>query len=154
LQDTEKVALPVDLKSYTLLTYSLNNDNEDFIKNFEATISNFISHNINELPEHIRLLEKGEYNAAVILAFRKLENTLLSHFGDCNSSISPLSLLNQLNSNTPENKRLLLTVKEYRSTRNNIIHKDINITKKESTKIVKSVDDLCKAIDNFEVIFL
>ena len=65
-----------------------------------------------------------------------------------------MSTLNLLNTNNEEDKMLLQKVKEYRKVRNNVVHTNVKISKKEATDIVTSVDELCKSIKNGNIIAL
>jgi predicted DNA binding CopG/RHH family protein len=105
----------------------------------------------SDSEDHLRLFEKGEYNASVIAAFRLLEKTLSE---TCNTpkTTSFFDTLNQLNADNENDEKLLQKVKDYRKIRNKIIHTNTTIPKKEARDIVMSVDKLCKLIKNKSII--
>lgn len=144
--------LPSDLMGLFYLTYSLSGDNSNFIESLNRYLSELKISNNEE--DHHRLLGKKEYTAATILAFRYLEDTITNKFNDYCKKGSPLSMLDILNTNNDKDSELLAKVKEYRKIRNNIVHTNINITKKEATDIVKSVDALIKSIVDGRIIIL
>ena len=99
------------------------------------------------------MLQKGEYNAAVISVFRFLEITLANKFG-ANNSHSTLTLLRLLNTNTQEDRENLQRAREYLSVRNKIVHTDTKIRKREAVEIVECITSLCRAINNNRIIML
>ena len=148
--------LPFNLMGIYYLTYSFSGDNSSFIESLDRYLKGLYEEKseTNDSGTPRRLLETKEYTAAVILAFRQLESTLSIKYSDTSKPSSPFGILNILNSNSDKNKKLLLKVKEYRQVRNNVVHANATVNKKEATDIVNSIEELCKVIDNGEVIVL
>ena len=144
--------LPSNLKGLYFLKYSLSGDNSSFIKALNKYLVE-LNENKSNAEDHFRLLEKGEYDAAVIAAFRLLETTL-SDMVDSKKSAPFLNALNLLNTNNERDKMLLQKVKEYRKVRNNIVHTNARISKGDATDIVTSIDELCKSIKTGNIIVL
>ena len=144
--------MPSNLKGLCFLKYSLSGDNSSFIKALNKYLVE-LNENKSNAEDHFRLLEKGEYDAAVIAAFRLLETTL-SDMVDTKKSAPFLSALNLLNTNNERDKMLLQKVKEYRKVRNNIVHANARISKGDATDIVTSIDELCKSIKTGNIIVL
>ena len=147
--------VPINISMAPYFEYSLTDDNEDFIEALEGVIQKIaISQNkLKNQEEHFRLLQKGEYNAAVISVFRFLEITLTNKFG-ANNSHSALMLLRLLNTNTQEDRENLQRAREYLSIRNKIVHTDTKIRKKEAFEIVECIASICRAINNGRIIML
>ena len=144
--------LPSNLKGLYFLKYSLSGDNSSFIKALNKYLVE-LNENKSNAEDHFRLLEKGEYDAAVIAAFRLLETTL-SDMIDTKKSAPFLSALNLLDTNNERDEMLLQKVKEYRKVRNNIVHTNVRISKGDATDIVTSIDELCKSIKIGNIIVL
>ena len=108
--------MPINISMAPYFEYSLTGDNEDFIEALEGVIQKIaISQNkLKNQEEHFRLLQKGEYNAAMISVFRFLEITLANKFG-ANNSHSTLTLLRLLNTNTQEDRENFQRAREYLS---------------------------------------
>lgn len=102
--------------------------------------------------DYLRLFNKGEYNAAVIAAFRFLEVTLSRKYGLERASL--VETLNLLNTNNAEDEEVLYRVKKYRKTRNNIVHNNVNIGKREANDIISCIEKLCASINSGNVIIL
>ena len=100
----------------------------------------------------MRLFNKGEYNAAVIAAFRFLEITLSSKYNLEKTSL--MESLNLLNTNNNEDKDILYKVKKYRRTRNNIVHNNVNIGKREAKDIISCIEKLCASINGGNIVIL
>lgn len=147
--------VPINISMAPYFEYSLTDDNEDFIEALEGVIQKIaISQNkLKNQEEHFRLLQKGEYNAAVISVFRFLEITLTNKFG-ANNSHSALMLLRLLNTNTQEDRENLQRAREYLSIRNKIVHTDTKIRKKKAFEIVECIASICRAINNGRIIML
>lgn len=149
--DSEQAGeLPVNLMEMVYIQYSFNGDNSVFIEKLNKHLKELYCEkdSINKNEEHHRLLEKNEYSAAVISAFRLLEATLSNKYSYYTKSLSSLNLLNRLSSNNKKNSDLLIKIKEYRKVRNTIVHTNMNISKKEARNIIISIDELCEAINN------
>lgn len=148
--------LPSNLMGKFYLSYSFTGDNTVFIESLNKYVKELYSEkdSTNCKDEHHRLLEKNEYAAAVISAFRLLETTLSNKYSDYSKSSSSLNLLNVLNSNNKKNSELIFKVKGYRKVRNTIVHANINISKKEATDIIICIDELCKAINSDDMFIL
>lgn len=137
------------------LRYSLIGNDKDFIDGLEKSIREItIAQNkFESQEEYFRLLQKGEYNAAVISVFRYLEITIEKKFGAGNLR-SSLSLLGLLNTNTKEDKENLQRAKEYLNVRNQVVHTEIKIKEKKAVEIVNCITSLCEAINNGRIIIL
>lgn len=153
--ETQSIAKPYNITHLKTINYNLTND-ELFIENLDKNLKEIIkamTPNTNIL-EHFRLLNKGEYKAAVISVFRFLEITMRTKL-DLNKMPSSLSAkLSLLNSNSKVNANLINKTKDYLRLRNQIVHSDTEIDKKTATEIVKCVSSLCDAINKGEVIIL
>ena len=85
--------------------------------------------------DYLRLFDKGEYNAAVIAAFRFLEITLSRKYDFVR--ISLMESLNLLNTNNAEDEEALYKVKEViEKYANNIVHNNVNVGKREAKDII------------------
>lgn len=155
VEDEQLKNLPYNLRNSHFLTYSLSGDNSSFIKAFNKKLTELNGNKEREVDveDYLRLLEKGEYNASVIIAFRTLETTL-AEMADDSKEVPGLSKLNFLNTNSEKYKVLLQKVIEYRKVRNSIVHANVKISKEEATDIVKSIDELCKEIKNGNIFLL
>ena len=120
--------LMFDLKGMPFIAYSLSGDNTQFINSFTKAIQewNESKHELSTQKDYLRLLEKAEYNASVIAAFRFLETTLSNNF-DLPKPSSLWRSLGRLNSNSTDDKENLCKVKGYLGIRNNVIHTNTNI---------------------------
>lgn len=149
-------SVPINIAMIPYLQYSLTEDNDGFIDAVEENIQKIArsQHKLENQKEHFRLLEKGEYNAAVISVFRYLEITLSKKFGGNRNPRSDLMLLKLLNTNTPEDSENLQKAKEYLSIRNKIVHTDTRIKKKEAIQIIDCLDSLCNAIHDGRILLL
>ncbi|QUO20764.1 SIR2 family protein [Clostridiaceae bacterium Marseille-Q4143] len=147
-------SLPFKLKEIQLFKYSLYGDNERFINE----LSNFLKTHYKEKDEaenekdYVRLFNKGEYNAAVIAAYRFLEITMSKRFVFDETSL--MKSLNLLNTNNAEDKEALFKVKEYRKIRNSIVHENVMIGKKQAKDIISCVDRVCTSVNNGNIIVL
>ncbi len=144
--------LPSNLSGLFYLTYSLSEDNLEFAERLGYYLNEIQDKSTyeGEVQNYHRLLEKEEYDAAVIMAFRYLE-TLATD----NSRSKPVpfsSILSSLYSDNEEFEPVILEAKRYRQIRNRIIHENVNLSKEEATEIVKNVDEVCKAIKNGDII--
>lgn len=147
--------LPSDLRGMPFFKYSLYGDN----KNFIDSLTRFLQENgmsrkneLNSENDYWNLFEKGEYNAAVIAAFRFLEITLSKECDLGNTSL--MEALNLLNTNNDEDKEMLYKVKRYRKIRNDIVHNNKNVEKKEAEDIISCIEKLCESIKGGNIIVL
>lgn len=144
--------LPSNLSGLFFLTYSLSEDNLEFSERLGYYLNEIQDKSTyeGEVQNYHRLLEKEEYDAAVIMAFRYLE-TLATD----NSRSKPVpfsTILSSLYSDSEEFKPVILEANTYRQIRNRIIHENVNLSKEEATKIVKNVDEVCKAVKNGDIV--
>lgn len=147
--------IPTNLMGMRYFVYSMTGDNTEFISSLSGyfeEMSSMSNYNKNPDDPH-RLLSMKEYTAAVILSFRSLETTLENRFG-AGKSVSTMNMVNLLNTNDPTQKKLLMDVKKYRNVRNSLVHTNASISRREATDIVNSVDELCKAINDGDIIML
>lgn len=128
-------------------------------KHFVDTLNDFLqAHNNGKKNEpeaekdYLRLFDKGEYNAAVIAAFRFLEITLSRKYDFVR--ISLMESLNLLNTNNAEDEEALYKVKKYRKIRNNIVHNNVNVGKREAKDIISCIEKLCASINSGNIIIL
>lgn len=103
--------------------------------------------------DYFRLLEMGEYDAAVIAVFRFLETTLREK-DHLKNNIAVMGYLNLLNTNNEKDRSNLKNVKSYVAIRNEIIHTNEKVNKKQAEKIIADVVELCAAIKEGRVIIL
>lgn len=150
-KDTDDIILD-NVPSSSCLKYSFIEDNDEFIKQLESEIHKILkSQNKLQEQEHFRLLEKKEYNAAVISVFRYLEITLCDNFEKERTPRSYLILLRSLRANNLQDSKNIFMAKEYLSIRNKIVHTDSIVNKKEATQIVTCINSLCEAIKRGDV---
>lgn len=148
-------SVPFNLQKIHFFTYSLYDDNQHFIDSLNHFLQEHNKNKKNKLEngkDYLRLFNNGEYNAAVITAFRFLEETLSKKYNL--ERTSQIETLNLLNTNNAEDKEILYRVKKYRKTRNNIVHNNINIGKREANDIISYIERLCASINNGNVIIL
>lgn len=107
---------------------------EDILNDFLQAHNNGKKNEPEAEKDYLRLFDKGEYNAAVIAAFRFLEITLSRKYDFVR--ISLMESLNLLNTNNAEDEEALYKVKKYRKIRNNIVHNNVNVGKRESKDII------------------
>lgn len=155
VDEDQSDSLPFDLQSLHLFKYNLYGDNKHFVD----TLNDFLqAHNNGKKNEpeaekdYLRLFDKGEYNAAVIAAFRFLEITLSRKYDFVR--ISLMESLNLLNTNNAEDEEALYKVKKYRKIRNNIVHNNVNVGKRESKDIISCIEKLCASINSGNIIIL
>lgn len=131
---------------YNILFYDVRGDNIDFMDCLTSKIKEIVEPVFQqEHNEPIRLLQKGEYAAAVISCFRQLETALKSYFCATASLQSvPLTLMQMLRAlkgtNCPQD--LLEKVIEDTHIRNRVVHEAINVNKRTATDIVINTTDL------------
>jgi hypothetical protein len=79
VDEDQSDSLPLDLQRLPLFKYDLYGDNKHFMDTLNDFLQAHDKGNKNESDDkkdYLRLLDNGEYNAAVIAAFRFLEITL------------------------------------------------------------------------------
>lgn len=144
-------AMPSNLSELRYLTYSRDNDNQEFIAKLGEELSTLL--HLSELDnEPNRLLRKNEYDAAVISAFRLLEISLREYsnlfaYGSTRTMPIPLSqMLRYLKeSNIPQN--MVTRIINYLPIRNQIVHETtMGINKKMATDIVKTINSMIETI--------
>lgn len=147
--------VPINISMAQYFEYSLIEDNEKFIENIERVIRKIATsqNKLKNQEEYFRLLQKGEYNAAVISVFRFLEITLVNRFSTSNSH-SVLMILKLLNSNSQKDRKNIEKAIKYLSVRNKIVHTDMKIKKNEAFEIVECITSLCNAINDGSIIML
>ena len=147
--------LPFDLQGIPLFKYSLYGDNKDFLDSLNISLQEYSKGKKNDSQsekDYLRLFDKGEYNAAAIAVFRFLEITLSRKFKLENASL--IGSLNLLNTNNAEDRKILSKVKGYRQIRNNIVHNNVNVGKKQANDIISCIEKLCTSINNGDIIIL
>ena len=147
----QAVNLPSNLSGLFYLTYSFSEDNFEFADSLERYLNEIQDKNgyVDGVQNYHRLLEKEEYEAAVIMAFRYLE-TLLTDV----SSPKPVPFsmsLSSLYTEREEFKTVLSETKQYRQIRNRIVHGSVNLSKEDAIKIIKNIDEVCKGIKSGDV---
>ena len=155
VDEDQSEGLPFDLQGIRFFKYSLYGDNKHFVDSLNRFLQEHNKDKKNESEnekDYLRLFNKGEYNAAVIAAFRFLEVTLSRKYGLEKASL--IETLNLLNTNNAEDKKVLYKVKMYRKTRNNIVHNNVNIGKREANDIISYIEKLCISINSGNVIIL
>lgn len=143
--------LPSNLSGLFYLTYSFSEDNFEFVDSLERYLNEIQDKNeyVDGIQNYHRLLEKEEYEAAVIMAFRYLE-TLLTDV----SSPKPVPfsmILSSLYTENEEFKTVISETKQYRQIRNRIVHGSVNLSKEEAINIIKNIDEVCKGIKSGDV---
>ena len=148
VDENQSYSLPSNLRGLSLFQYNLSDDNKDFVNN----LNNFLQKYNKDEKDYLRLFNKGEYNAAVIAAFRFLEITLSPK---CDfARVSLMEALNLLNTNNAEDKEILNKVKDYRKIRNSIVHSNVNIEQKYAKDIISCIEKLCTSINSGNIIVL
>lgn len=151
-------AIPSNLRNLRYLTYSTNNDNEEFIAQLGKELSAWL--NFSDFDnEPDRLLRKNEYDAAVISAFRLLETSLREYnslFTKGSTRPMPVPLSQMLRhlkeSNLPQD--LVNKTIDYLRIRNQIVHEvTVSANKKIATDIVKNINGLIKIIKQEGIVF-
>lgn len=124
------------------ITYNMDEDNQHFINRLEEILSDPLDVLDNEPA---RLLQKKEYDAAVISAFRLLELKLREkEYMKNQESFKTASITQMLKEiHNKEVHQLIEKVLSYIKIRNQIVHGKLhNIGKKKATEIVQAVEAL------------
>lgn len=147
--------MPFDLQGMQYLRYSISGDNTQFINSLTKVLQewNEKKNEPSTQKDYLRLLEKAEYNASVIAAFRFLETTLSRKF-DLPKPTSLGKSLSILNSNSIDDKEIIRKVRGYSKIRNSVVHTNENVSKKQATDIIFCIEKLCEAIQNGSIIML
>lgn len=155
VDEDQSGSLPSNLQGLPFLKYNLYGDNKHFVNSLNKFIQEHYKGKKNEVEDekdYLRLFDKGEYNAAVIAAFRFLEITLSRKYDFARLSL--MESLNLLNTNNVEDEEVLYKVKKYRKIRNNIVHNNVNIGKREAKDIISCIEKLCTSINSGNIIVL
>ncbi len=154
-KDVEGI-IPINMSMLEYISYSLNDDIETFTYALENAIDKvkIKQKKIKNQEEHLRLLEKGEYNAAIISVFRYLETTLRNKFDINKKHYSILTALRLLNTYTNEDRENIQKTREFISIRNRIVHSDVKVAKKQAEEIVSCIESVCKSINEGKIIML
>lgn len=148
--------LPDSLSFLPYLKYSTYGDNQNFLKDLEHHISTMVDNTTNTLfTEPDRLLQKKEYDAAVVSVFRLLEMKLRDiqflQSSDLYRTYSVSQQLKVLNSQVNDASfplHLVERVREYLLVRNQLVHgAKSNISKELANDIVKAVIELIEFLD-------
>ena len=84
--------------------------------------------------------------------FRFLEITLSRKYDFVRTSL--MESLNLLNTNNAEDEEALYKVKKYRKIRNNIVHNNVNVGKREAKILFPALKKLCASINSGNIIIL
>ena len=155
VDENQSDSLPSCLQGLSFLKYNLYGDNEHFVNTLNKFLQEHDKGKKNESEDekdYSRLFDKGEYNAAVIAAFRFLEITLSRKYDFARLSL--MESLSLLNTNNAEDEEFLYKVKKYRKIRNNIVHNNVNIGKREAKDIISCIEKLCTSINSGNIIVL
>lgn len=153
-------SIPFNLSQYHVVTYSYSENNIDFSLNIENILSDYVkTFEINNLNfDAERLLQQGEYNSAAIMAFRQLEIFINEHLPfelkDEFGSITGIKLVKLMKAKTEYAYELIKKCDEYRTIRNRLVHTDYSIPKKLAKEIILTITNICKAVDEKEIILL
>ena len=147
--------VPFDVSEIPYLKYSISGDNTEFLEGLTRCIRQWRAYRPQTSmdEDYFRLLEMGEYDAAVIAVFRFLETTLREK-DHLKNNIAVMGYLNLLNTNNEKDRSNLKNVKSYVAIRNEIIHTNEKVNKKQAEKIIADVVELCAAIKEGRVIIL
>ena len=149
--------IPDSLRMLPFIRYSTYGDNQCFIDAFEQQISTIVDRNTNTiLTEPARLLQKKEYDAAVISVFRLLEMTLrdikILHAANVHGVFSIAHHLKILGSEIGDPSfplHLTEQVRKYLLIRNQLAHGDkSNISKEQAYEIVNTVNKLIEYLND------
>lgn len=160
------------LRNYEFLKYSTKNGNKEFLYGLNEILFKYMgSEHVPENNEPERLLQKNEYDAAVISAFRLLERSIreerekyLDNY-KCNFNELILNFNTKINSSYSYLKSDFLNKKiipdallkkfiDYISIRNQIVHgTTYNVGKKKATEIVKTINELIDMINKHKITF-
>lgn len=145
------ILLPLNLQGMSWLTYSLTGDNTRFVEMLQERLDTFCNkrQKIDAQPDYKRLFDKGEYEAAVIMVFRYLDNTIYIKRG--NLKCEPM--IYKLHGNTKLAEEKLSQMQKFRRIRNNVVHTNINIQKKDAEKIIDYIEEICRLIESGDISF-
>lgn len=155
VDEDQSDSLPSNLQDFPFIKYNLYGDNKHFVDALNKFLQEHDKGKKNESEDekdYLRLFDKGEYNAAVIAAFRFLEITLSRKHDSARLSL--MESLNLLNTNNAEDEEVLYKVKKYRKIRNNIVHNNVNIGEREAKDIISCIGKLCTSINSGNIIVL
>lgn len=153
VDEDQSYNLPFNLQEIKLFKYSLYSDNKHFIDSVNGFLQDYDKTNESDnVKDYLRLFDKGEYDAAVIAAFRFLETTLLKKYNF--GKISLMGALDLLNTKNAEDKEVLYKVKTYKKVHNNIVHNNVNVGEKDAKDIILYIEKLCASINNGNIIIL
>lgn len=149
VEENQITSLPLDIQKEKYLIYRLSGENKDFICSLRQFLNelNVDDGIMGENRDYFRLFEKAEYDAAVIAAFRFLEIELSERF-KYNGFNSLIIILEKLCAKNFENVDILNKVKSYVKIRNNIIHTNATINKKQAKEIITDINTLSRLIKN------
>lgn len=142
--------LPFNLLDNNYIIYSMLNDNSKFLTSLDSTLGSlFNNENLTCKKENeaIRLLEKKEYSAAVIIAYRILETTITLRFINIGRAIPISTLFIMMHTEDKESNNLINEAKKFTPIRNQLVHSNFTIDKKEATRIVETILSICEKID-------
>ena len=154
--ERQSKSMPNNLRSAHYLLYSTSKDNENFMDQLKERISSFVQPIHTSGNNELSLLKKSDYNAAVISAFRWLENSLRNHVNYNMKNSAKMSLYglmrHLMESDLPQD--LVSDVFNYLRIRNQIVHETTaNISKETATDIVNSINRLVNIIESEGVSF-
>lgn len=143
--------MPINIAANECLEYSLINDNQLFIAHVKQAISEILIScgKDKRRTDYYRLLQKEEYEAAVIRVFSYLELTIAKKF---DIDLPALMILRRLSANTEEDRENLQAAIGYARVRNRIVHSNEKIQKREAEAVVNCIDLLCKSIESGKII--
>lgn len=144
VDEKQSGSLPSNLSGLFYLTYNLEGDNLEFSEKLGGYLRGLKPKLNNEISDHFRLLEKGEYDAAVIMVFRYLETLMADD--KTNRALPMFSMIKKLETTDERYKKVIAKMKDYVQIRNQIVHRNTNISKKKATEIVEDINLICEGI--------
>jgi SIR2-like protein len=143
------VSLPIDIAEATVLPRPdiASADPEDFLNRLGTWLSTAEQEYAPTLTdEPNRLLQAGEYRAAVIAAITLLESTLRERYKQTSASYSRPTPLKTLLEMAQEDGRLgnipIETAQGWLAIRNQAVHTDRQVARAEATQIVRGVSQI------------
>ena len=150
-EEGQRYSVIDSLSRQPYIPYDLYGDNQAFIERLDVVLSEFDKNDLEQVEqEPFRLLEKKEYNAAVISAFRLLEMKLrkytINESATLGRQMSLQQMLKQLYDKTSD--ILIQKMASHIRVRNEIAHGiEIAVSKRQATEIVEDCFLLIKSIE-------
>lgn len=154
-------SIPFNLAHFCIATYSFAGNNKNFIYHIEQQLGEYVkSFKISDIYfDAERLLKHGEYNSAVLMAYRNLEIFINEHLPfqikeEFGSITMGTQLFKFMKAKTEYANELINKCNEYRTIRNRLVHTNYSIPKKLAEEIIRTIPKICQAIEEKEIVLL